>query len=122
AQARLDGEQNPRGYLFRIAANVWRDHLRRQLTERRMVEQLTRQPARGGSPADEQVLTGDLRAAVGRAIAALPAAQREVLELRHRGDLTFREIAERLERPLGTVLSQMHAALDRVAAAVEEYR
>ncbi|MGH7529518.1 MAG: RNA polymerase sigma factor, partial [Gemmatimonadales bacterium] len=42
AQARLDGEQNPRGYLFRIAANVWRDHLRRQLTERRMVEQLTR--------------------------------------------------------------------------------
>jgi DNA-directed RNA polymerase specialized sigma24 family protein len=36
--------------------------------------------------------------------------------------LRFREIAERLGRPLGTVLTQMRAALERMAAALEEYR
>jgi len=45
-----------------------------------------------------------------------------VLELRQRHDLTFREIAARLSRPLGTVLSQMRAALHAIGAAVEEYR
>jgi RNA polymerase sigma-70 factor (ECF subfamily) len=59
---------------------------------------------------------------VRRAVADLPAAQREVLELRHREGLPFREIAERLDRPLGTVLTQMHAALRRIGATLEEYR
>jgi RNA polymerase sigma-70 factor (ECF subfamily) len=122
AGPRLDPDGNPRGYLFRIAANVWRDHVRRELTRRRAVERLTREDAPRVSAADEQVLLRDLQAAVRRVIAGLPTAQREVLDLRQHGDLTFREIAERLKRPLGTVLSQMRAALQTIAAAVEEYR
>src|SRR6266849_1283267 len=34
ATARLALNGNTRGYLFRIAANVWRDHLRRELVRR----------------------------------------------------------------------------------------
>jgi len=45
-----------------------------------------------------------------------------VIELRHRDGLVFREIAARLGRPLGTVLTQMRAALQRVSAALESYR
>jgi DNA-directed RNA polymerase specialized sigma24 family protein len=37
ATSRLSGNGNARGYLFRIAANVWRDHLRRELVRRRAV-------------------------------------------------------------------------------------
>ena len=122
AGPRIDPDDNPRGYLFRIAANVWRDYLRRELVRRRAVEQLTREDAPRVPAADEAVLAADLQAAVRRVVAALPAVQRDVLELRQRGDLTFREIAERLRRPLGTVLSQMRAALHRIGAAVEEYR
>jgi len=122
AGSRLDPDDNPRAYLFRIATNVWRDHLRRELTRRRAVERLTREDAPRVPAADEQVLARDLRDAVRRVVAALPAAQREVVDLRQREDMTFREIAEQLKRPLGTVLSQMRAALHTIAAAVEEYR
>jgi RNA polymerase sigma-70 factor (ECF subfamily) len=122
AESRLEADGNPRGYLFRIAANVWRDYLRRELTRRRMAERLTREPESHAPAADELVLAADLRAAVRRVIETLPLAQREVLELRRRGDLTFREIAERLGRPLGTVLGQMRAALEKVGAALEDYR
>jgi DNA-directed RNA polymerase specialized sigma24 family protein len=59
---------------------------------------------------------------VQRAVRALPRAQREVVELRHEHGLTFQAIADRLDRPLGTVLTQMRAALSRISAAVEDYR
>jgi RNA polymerase sigma factor (sigma-70 family) len=122
ARPRLNGDGNPRGYLFRIAANVWRDHLRREIVRRRTAEALSREDPRGVPAADEKVLARDLLTAVRRAVVELPAAEREVLELRHREGITFREIAERLGRPLGTVLTQMRAALRRIGAAVEEYR
>ena len=68
------------------------------------------------------MLERDLRAALRRTLATLPQAQQEVVRLRHVEGLRFREIAERLGRPLGTVLTQMRAALERMAAALEEYR
>jgi DNA-directed RNA polymerase specialized sigma24 family protein len=55
-------------------------------------------------------------------VSALPLAQREVVELRQNGGLTFQQIADRLERPLGTVLTQMRAALARISAALEDFR
>lgn len=122
AGSRIDPDANPRGYLFRIAANVWRDHLRRELTRRRAVERLTREDGARVPTADEQVLARELQSAVQGAVAALPAVQREVVDLRQREGLTFREIAERLKRPLGTVLSQMRAALQAIGVAVEAYR
>jgi RNA polymerase sigma-70 factor (ECF subfamily) len=122
AGPRLDGNGNLRGYLFRIAANVWRDHLRRQLVRRRAAEQLASEEPRFAAAADERLHARELRVALRRAIAALPLAQREVLELRHREEIPFRAIAERLGRPLGTVLSQMRAALRCIGAALEEYR
>src|SRR5256886_14480269 len=35
ASPRLTLNGNARGYLFRIAANVWRDHLRREFVDRK---------------------------------------------------------------------------------------
>src|SRR6267143_2544348 len=122
AGPRLDLNGNARGYLFRIAANVWRDHLRREIVRRRGTEAWSREEPPRTPDADEAVLASELRAAVRRAIAELPPAQREVIELRHREGLIFREIAARLGRPLGTVLTQMRAALQRVSVALESYR
>ena len=121
ATPRLSLNGNARGYLFRIAANVWRDHLRRELVRRRAAVVLESGEPRLADAADARLLERELRAAVRVAVRTLPPAQREVVELRHRG-VTFQEIAERLGRPLGTVLTQMRAALAHISAALENYR
>jgi RNA polymerase sigma-70 factor (ECF subfamily) len=122
AVPRLSLNGNARGYLFRIAANVWRDHLRRELVRRRAAVALeTAEPAFGDA-ADARLLERELQAAVCRAIQDLPPAQRDVVELRQQPGLTFQQIADRLHRPLGTVLTQMRAALTRISAALENYR
>jgi RNA polymerase sigma-70 factor (ECF subfamily) len=119
AAGRLDAAQNIRGYLFRTAANVWRDHLRHELVRRRLDASGDQRVA----PApDADLLVGELSAAVRGAIAVLPAEQRQVMELRHGAGLKFREIAERLHRPLGTVLGQMRAALQKLSEAIDDYR
>jgi RNA polymerase sigma-70 factor, ECF subfamily len=122
AAHRLDPRRNVRAYLFRSAANVWRDHVRREIVRRRAANRLGDGAATAPPAADARLLERDLRAAVHRAIAALPTAQRDVVELRHRTGLTFREIADRLGRPLGTVLTQMRAALATIGAALESHR
>jgi RNA polymerase sigma-70 factor (ECF subfamily) len=119
---RLSLNGNARGYLFRIAANVWRDHLRRELVRRRAAVVLESAEPPLADPADARMLERELRAAVRKAVRALPPAQREVVELRQQRGLTFQEIADRLGRPLGTVLTQMRAALARISSALENYR
>ncbi len=112
---------NLRGYLFRIAASVWHDHLRRELVRRRGAHVL-QEEERSAPSADEPLMERELRDAVRRVVADLPEAQRDVVRLRHERGLTFQQIADRLGRPLGTVLTQMRAALARIGPALEEYR
>lgn len=108
------------GYAVRTAHNVWRDWLRRELVRRRMAPLI----AAGQDPpaADAALLARELDRALAEAVAALPRAQREVVELRRAGTLTFQQIADRLGRPLGTVLGQMRTALPRLKEALEAYR
>jgi len=49
-----------------------------------------------------------------QAIASLPEADREVIHLRHTAGLSFAQIAETLEQPLGTVLARGHRALAKL--------
>ena len=122
AAPRLSLNGNARGYLFRIAANVWRDHLRRELVRRRAALALDSGEPALAVAADASLLEDELRAAVRRAVDDLPPVQRQVVELRQQRGLTFQQIADRLDRPLGTVLTQMRAALARISAALESYR
>jgi len=115
------GNGNLRGYLFRIAASVWHDHLRRDLVRRRGAHVL-RQDDRTAAAADTPLLERELQEAVRRVVAGLPPAQRDVVRLRHERGLTFQQIADRLGRPLGTVLTQMRAALAKLGPALEAYR
>lgn len=64
----------------------------------------------------------DLRARLGRAIAELPAEMRTVFMLYHFEGRKYREIAEVMDIPLGTVMSRLHAARLRLrtAAGLEE--
>jgi len=122
AAPRISLNGNVRGYLFRIAASVWHDHLRRELVRRRAAALVQHDQPALAPAADARLLERELTNALHRAVSALPAAQREVVELRRHRDLTFQQIADRLGRPLGTVLTQMRAALARISAELESYR
>ena len=54
------------------------------------------------------------------AIDMLPTAQREVVLLRINGELSFKEIADILAAPIGTVLARMHNAVKNLKAALAE--
>src|SRR5213596_4130388 len=63
ATPRLSLNGNARGYLFRIAANVWRDHLRRTLVRRRAAVALESGEPALAEAADARVLERELRTA-----------------------------------------------------------
>ena len=53
-------------------------------------------------------------------LVGLPVEQREVVMLRVYDGLTFPQIAERTEAPLGTVHSRFRSGLERLRAALKE--
>jgi RNA polymerase sigma-70 factor (ECF subfamily) len=61
----------------------------------------------------------ETRRRVARALASLAEADREVLVLKEFEGLKYREIAARLEIPIGTVMSRLYSARARLADALE---
>lgn len=68
----------------------------------------------------EDVLFRERRERVRRELDALPAEQRQVLELAFFEGLTQTEIAERTETPLGTVKTRTLLAMKKLRAALRE--
>lgn len=73
-----------------------------------------RLPAQTPTP-DEAAEVSEAGKAVRRALDALPASHRTIVVLRHFENLKFREIAEVLEIPEGTVKTRMTEALNELA-------
>lgn len=107
---RLARAASPRAWLFTIARNVAVTALRRRRAPRPLADELPA-PERAEDPRLEQV-----RAAVG----GLPDTLREPLELRLRNELSYEEIADVLQIPVGTVRSRLHHAVRRLRAALSE--
>lgn len=107
-------------WAFRILRNYWIDHLRRSKTEN-ITEDVTTQTHLVGDPGEEPVLNRLLLAEVQQLIGTMPPEQREVLLLVCVEDLAYREAAEVLGVPIGTVMSRLARArkrlLDMTAAA-----
>ena len=111
ARNRASVDENLRGWLFTILRNVWRNEVRRRRPEAiesapALVEAL---PASGEGP--EQSLArmesdGKLRAA----IEDLPEPFREVVILRFVEGFSYRDVADVLGCPAGTVMSRLARA------------
>ncbi len=67
-------------------------------------------------------MADDLRDRIWQGLQELPLEMREVFNLYHFEGLKYREIAESLDLPIGTVMSRLHAARTklRVAANLED--
>ncbi len=124
----FDTSRRFRPWLFTIAANKGRDYLRKR-SRQRAVELSAPIGGPDGRtsfvdllevdvPSPDAAITASERdALVQDALARLQPALREVLLLAYFQRLSYQQIADDLEIPLGTVKSRMHAAVAGFARA-----
>jgi RNA polymerase sigma-70 factor (ECF subfamily) len=105
-----------RNWVYRIAINVALDTLRTVRQERAPLE------ADAAVSEDDRpealVERAEQAEAVRRAVLSLPPASRAVLVLREYEGLSYREIADTLDIPIGTVMSRLNYARGRLRQAL----
>ena len=105
-------------WLFRIAANMVRDRIRRVKASPPPAS-LSADDGEGGTsmgdqlagqnvPIESGLLAAEASAELREALDKLDPTTREMILLRHFGEMSFREIADLLGCPLGTVLARVH--------------
>ena len=108
-------------WMFRILRNLWIDQLRRGKHE--TVADLADAGIEIAGEDGRRVAEGRLELAETRAaIAALPEQQRDVLVLVCIEDLSYREAAEVLAVPVGTVMSRLARGRLALSSALAEGR
>jgi RNA polymerase sigma-70 factor, ECF subfamily len=101
-----------RNWLYRIAINAAVDMLRQRKPQVDLDQVLLVDPS---SSVEADVLRRERIQRVRQAVLALPQASRAVLVLREYEGLSYREIAEALDIPLGTVMSRLNYARSLLA-------
>ena len=116
--AKYDERQKFFAWLCRIAHNLVMDMYR--ANGRAHFEELEDvYLAEGDAPGSSQDWEA-LSSALEKAIAELPEEQREVVQFRRQG-ISFKEIAERQDAKLNTVLGRMHDAIGKLREALSEF-
>jgi RNA polymerase sigma-70 factor (ECF subfamily) len=106
-------ESSLRNWLYRIAVNAALDVLRRKTDE--PIEDEKMQMATDQAPGPEAAVIAKEQAAfLQQAMKSLPEAARSVLVLREYGELSYQEIAAVLDIPIGTVMSRLNYARNRL--------
>ena len=115
--AAVRASSKPELYLLTTARNLCRDRFRRTMVDRAGSLELSRRPIETADPVETAMGAEQVRF-LSDAVVALPQALREVVVLRLSADLRFEDIAELLHIPLGTALSRMHSAVQRLRKAM----
>ncbi len=103
-------------WLFRITMNRVRDEFRRRSRHARPTDPSHLQDTKvhhdtQSTPTD----TAPLRAAIDQ----LNDTDRQIIELRHHGQLSFKQISDILNQPVGTLLARHHRALKKLKAIMD---
>jgi len=113
-------------WLFRIAMNRLRDEMRRRKRQASSVDFAETPPESIGyadpehaAPADP-LMQAEQVSQLHQAIDRLPEADRELLHLRYTAELSYQQIADSLDQPLGTVLARGHRALKKLKTMLTE--
>ena len=107
--------EEARPWLLRIVRNTWSDLRTRNRMTLGTLDEVEDRPADGPDP-EQSALAGDRRRHVAAALAALPVDAREILVLREIEDLSYKQIATVLDLPVGTVMSRLARAREKLAA------
>lgn len=122
---------SPRAWLLSIVRNTCLTAIERRRSEGNVIvlaettsaQERLIDTIRDPAPAQDAALVAEEeRRLVHAAIAALPVQFREVVVLREFEELSYREIADVVGAPVGTVMSRLARARERLAAALDEHR
>lgn len=115
-------------YLFQIAKNHFL-HERQKRDRRANSQQVSAKNPPGMSDelassdqADGRMLAGELQAAVNDAVARLPETQRLVYVLSEQEGMSYKQVAEVLDCPVGTVSSRKVQAVRRLRELLQPLR
>ena len=107
-------------WLHRVAANTVTDTLRRRRVDLSLDALPSEAPSRSGDPA-EAAARQEQRVAVQRAMADLPSRLRDAISLQVFHELSYHEIAQVLDIPIGTVMSRIHNAKRLLRRELSDY-
>ncbi|MBD3673535.1 MAG: RNA polymerase sigma factor [Planctomycetaceae bacterium] len=111
-----------KGWLFKVALNEARGLRRRLRRDGEVFRKIQRtDDANNTETPEESLIRQESVARLRKQIKELPREQRDVLDMRLGDEITFAEIAERLDLPLGTVLTRMRAALKTLTARLRDH-
>jgi RNA polymerase sigma-70 factor (ECF subfamily) len=104
-------------WLFRILSNCWKDYLRAQ----KDTVDIDDTVLIGNESPEDQHFESQIVLRIRQAIAALPEKQRQVVTLVDLAELTYNEVCEALDVPIGTVMSRLCRARQALRTSLVEF-
>lgn len=101
-------------WFYKLMKNLCFDHLRR----RSRVKEI---PLEGITVLEKEREDREMKEVLWRGIAKLPFDQREIVILRYFQQLSYSEIAEMTEKPVGTIMSSLYYAKKRLKRTIGKY-
>ncbi len=110
---------NVRAWVFQILFSVFITRCRRSRREKNALAWLSTDPNAWTVPAGAAAMAG-LSPAVRRALGELPESFRKAVELVDLAELSYRDAAEAMGVPVGTVMSRLHRGRKLLAVTLRE--
>ncbi len=120
ARVQVPGVQNLKAWIFRIALTAARDHQRSAWHRRvKTIQGVEIMPGVDNTSPSQVLEDKETVQRIRDALMHLRPEEKEVFLLRQNGELTYEQIAELRDRPVGTVKTQMRSALQKLRAVLE---
>ena len=99
-------------WLFRVASNIFNDHLRHKMRQQKLLEQ--KGLSDGNSLWNENIDEVDNFDELQRLLSQLDGDTKELIVMRYYSQMSFKELAKTRNEPVGTTLSRLHRGLKRL--------
>jgi RNA polymerase sigma-70 factor (ECF subfamily) len=115
------GQSSFRTWLYRIALNLCLNEVRKRKVRRLISLDNPGTPivSREAKP-DEAIEEAEQQKQLAAAVGKLPPQQKRVFALRYFSEMTYAEIAETLDRKIGTVKANYFQAIQKLRAALKD--
>jgi RNA polymerase sigma-70 factor (ECF subfamily) len=126
--AAFEGRSSFSTWIHRIVSNASLDVMRRNSSRSETAERTNNQDVTAAADCEPccdrtpetELGAYEIQMLVRTAVAALPVAHRQAVELREFEDCSYQEMAEIIHCPVGTVMSRLHHARGRLASDLRE--